>query len=1135
MSFRRLLTLAVTAGFFLAVFCTVAIAQYRAGVQGVVTDNTGAVVPGATVTLTSKETNNSRTATTSGNGVYSIPSLAPGNYSITADKEGFQKKTLDNVTVSAEQMQAVNIELGVGQTSQTVTVSANAVPALNTETATVGGTITTRQIESTPTFARDPFQLLQLAPGTFGDNARQSSGATSNLPGNAGPGGTSATSSIFQTENQVQVSANGLRTTSNSYQIDGVSVNSLAWGGAAVVTPNEESVKEVRVESNAYSAENGRAGGAQVMVVSKNGTNDWHGSFLMRAARPGLNAYQRWNGPTADVQRNTDRFNQFAGSVGGPIVKNRLFFFFSYETLRNNTTATGTGWYETPQFLSLVQAAKPGSIASQITSFPGEGASISSIAQNADCAFAGIAACQEVRDGSGNLLGLDVGSPLAAPLGTRDPSWQSATASSPVIPGVGGGLDGIPDIMNVNTLNPTRSTAQQFNGRLDYQMTNSDLLAFSTYQVPVDTTNFNGPVRSANLWNNSRLNQSGTFLWNHTFSPSILNEARVSASRWHWNEIESNPQEPWGLPTSNIDALNVANVNYFGAPGPSTFSQTTYNFRDTASWMKHSHAIKFGTDIYWEQNNDSQTWSARPTFGFRNLWDFANDAPYSEAGNFDPRTGSPTAVKKYIRSWIYSGFVQDDWKVLPNLTLNLGLRWEYFTPITEKNGQISNAILGSGSNTLTDLRLKLGGNLYNASKNNWGPQIGFAWTPHPNTAQLFVIRGGFGIGYTRMEEAITLNGRSNIPFVSGVNFIDTGINYAIPGDVHQFFDWPANPATQIAFDPVTNLPVNGTGIVLNIFPQDLPTTTTYRYSLDTQYSLPSNWVATIGYQGSTTRHYTRQVNLNWFYPQNLNPTLQAVQYYPNDANANFNALLGQLSHQFSQNFQLDFQYRWSKAIDDGSNEYNIGEYPFDLSFLRGLADYDSRHNIKLLGLWSPRIFAAKDWREKVLGGWTISSILNWHTGFPFTPLYPTGCNVIYTGSNYCNLRPAAYLGGAGENYSVDTFRQQNGNFPGGALTYFVPPTFATDGTIPPPPGVGRNTFRGPGYFSVDMTLQKSFGLPTMKVIGEGGRIEFRADFFNIFNKLNLTQVQTNVSSANFGQAQSALAGRIINLQARFSF
>lgn len=1138
MKLRKLFTVPLVVVFNLVILSITCFAQYRAGVQGVVTDPSGAVVPGARITLTSLETNNSRTTTSSESGVYSIPGLAPGRYRIVAEKEGFQGKTLENVQVYAEQMQAVNIALDVGQASQTVTVSAEGSGAVETQTATIGGTLSARNVQALPTYGRDPFQLLQLAPGSFGENSRNAGGGTQNLPGNAGPGGTSATSSIFQTENQAQVSANGQRTSSNSYQIDGVSVNSLAWGGAAVVTPNEESVKEVRVESSSFSAENGRANGAQVMVVSKNGTNDWHGSILLRAARPGLNAYQRWGGPNAEPTRNTDRFNQWAGSVGGPIIRNKLFFFFSYETLRQNSVSTGSNWYETPQFIDTVTSRNPNSIAAKILGYPGQGVSFSSISQTANCATAGITTCANITDASGQLLGLDIGSPLALPLGTPDPTYVSGGT-----PGVGGGLDGVPDIMFVNTTNPVRSTAQQFNGRLDFQATQNDLIAFSMYHVPVDTTSFNGPVRAANLWNNSRQNQSGTLLWNHIFGPSLLNEARISASRWHWNEVETNPQEPWGLPQSTIDTLGSAGVQFFGAPGPSSFAQTTYNFRDTASWMRGAHAFKFGADIYWEQNNDTQFWSARPGFNFRNLWSFANDAPYQETGNFDPRTGTPTSVTKYIRSKIWGFFVQDDWRVRPNLTLNLGLRWEYFTPVREVNDNISNAILGTGANTLTDLRLKLGGDLFETSKNNWGPQIGFAWNPYPSS-QSFVIRGGFGIAYNRMQQAITLNGRSNPPLVTNLSLTGTDVVYAVPSDVNQFFDWPANPAAVQSFDPNTGLPTTGS-VALNIFPQDLDTPVTYRYSFDTQYELPGNWVATLGYQGSQTRHYTRQVDLTWLYPQN--PALSHVQYYTNDVNANYNALLARLNHRFSSSFEIDAQYRWSKTIDEGSNDYYIDAWPFDKSAARGPADYDVRHNFKLYGIWSPRIFASGSWLEKAFGGWQVSGILNTHTGFPWTPRYANyGCNIVYTASNYCSLRPQAYLGGAGEDYSNETFQQPNGNFQGGALNYFVLPTYVAATGIPPRPGVGRNTFRGPGYFTFDMTLQKSFGLPRMPVLGEAARFEVRADFYNIFNKLNLLPIRnsdtesiisTNGTTSNpaFGQSQGALAGRIINLQARFSF
>jgi hypothetical protein len=1147
--FRETLTRGRSSAFpaiwILMILATPLAAQYRGALQGTVTDPQGQAVPDATVTLTSKETNLSKTANTGGSGVYSIPGLAPGTYSVSAEAAGFAKKQQD-VTLVSEQPQSLNIQLDLAaQTSQAVTVTAEATPAIDTQTATIAGTLSGQQVQALPTFGRDPFQVAQLAPGAFGDNARSSNGGgTQNLPGSRGPGGTGSTNSVFQTENQVQVVANGTRNNSNSFQLDGIEVNSLAWGGAAVITPNEESVKEVTVQSNPYSAENGRNSGAQVMVVSKNGTNDFHGSAVFKAARPGLNAFQRYNGPDNPVQKNTDRFNQWAGSIGGPVIRNHLFFFFSYETLRNSSAGLSTGWYETPQFLSAAKAAQPNSIAAKVAGYPGEGASFNLIIPKS-CADAGLpnpAQCQ-VINANGQYAGLDIGSPLKTPLGTRDPTFGGGSGT----PGIGSGLDGIPDLMFVQSVAPSNNVPQQFNGRMDYQATSKDLIAFSEYYVPNDSTFFNGPARSANLWHSDRLNEAATLLWDRTISATWLNEARGGVTRWYFNEVGSNSQEPWGLPQENIDNQGAANPQYLGAPGPGVFYQTTYNFRDTASSQIGRHSLKIGADLYWEQDNDAEAWAARPQYSFRNLWDFANDAPYAESGNFDPRTGVPSAATKYIRSNIYAFFVQDDFKVKPNLTINLGLRWEYFTPLHEKYGNISNVLLGSLPNPLTGVRLKVGGDLFNTSKNNWGPQIGFAWTPSA-TAQRFVLRGGFGVGYNRMEEAITLNGRSNPPLITGLFLTPPEIVYQVPSNVHQFSGWPTNPNAKQTFDPATGLPL-GTPVDLTGFPNNLATPVVYRYSLDTQTEVGGNWVAKLGYQGSLSRHYTTQNNLNWLFSP-LNKQVRSLTFYFNDANSNYNALLLEAEHRFAHSFQFDVQYRWSHTIDEGSHDYFTGQYPYGRQFNRGDADFDVRHNLKLYGMWSPSIFGGKGWAEKILGGWQLTGIVNWHTGFPWTPLYAnTGCNVVYANSGYCNLRPAAQIKTPSGDVSNSTFMRQNGDFPGGALSYFTVPTFPASG-IPPAPSVGRNILRGPHYFDTDLTIQKSFGLPKLPLLGENARFEFRADLFNVFNKLNLNGDFINgdnpfagnvisfdgkTSNPQFGQAQSALAGRIVQLQARFSF
>ena len=837
---RRLIALAI---FFVP---SLLYSQYRASLQGVVIDPSGAVVPQAKITLNSAETAVQKQATTNESGFYSIPGLAPGKYSLTVEKTGFSKQTFDDIEIRSEQAQNQDVKLAVSAgTVQTVTVSGTTDALIDTETATVGGTLSGQQIQNLPTFGRDPFQTLALAPGAFGDDSRSASGTSAqNLPGNAGPGGPTGSSSIFATENQVQVTADGQRTENNSFQVDGVEVNSLAWGGAAVITPNQESVKEITVQSNAYDAENGRNSGAQVLVVSKNGTNEFHGSALMKGDRPGLNAFQRWNGPGNPVQKDMDRFNQFAGSLGGPIIKNHLFFFFSYETLRNSTSTVGTGWYETPQFIQSVTAAVPNGISSKILGFPGEGAAYTQIIPKS-CADAGLPASQ-CRQTAG---GLDLGSPLHLPLGTADPSYVSNGT-----PGIGSGFDGIPDVFFVQTANPTNSNPQQYNGRVDYQATSKDLIFFSEYFVPVDTTSYNGAIRAANLWHNDRLNETGSLVWNRTVLPVWLNEVRFNVTRWHWNEINSNPQEPFGLPLDTVQGFGSVNLQSIGAPGPSIFNQTTYNIRDTSSLVLGNHSLKFGVDIYKEQDNDSQSYSARPSYGFRNIWDLANDAPYSESGNFNPLTGQPSAATKYIRSSIWAGFIQDNYQVRPNLTVNLGLRWEYFQPVHEKYGNISNVVLGNGADPLLGLSVKVGGNLYNSDYKDFGPQLGFAWTPFTNN-QKIVIRGGFGIGYNRMEEAITLNGRANPPLVVGLNLFNSNVLYAASSGVRQFNGFPANPAAIETFNS-NGLPTNGSAVALNAFPENLVTPRTYRYSLDTDYNLGQNWVLKIGYRrGQQGQHF----------------------------------------------------------------------------------------------------------------------------------------------------------------------------------------------------------------------------------------------------------------------------------------
>ncbi len=391
---------AARTGVVLAGIATLAIAahaQYRASLRGTVTDPTGAVVPEATVTLTNTGTNQVMTATSDANGIYTFNGLPPDHFSVKAEKQGFQTTNIAEVVLIPEQPNALNIKMQVGGTTTQVTVLGSAAPLLDTDTATVSATISSNQIQHLPSYNRDVFQLAQLAPGVFGDGSQASGGGSYNNPGNQGPGGSGGGSSgIFQTENGPQIQARGGQYETNGVSVDGISTVSAVWGGTSIITPSEDSVSDVKVVSNSYDAEVGRFSGGQIQVTSKSGTNDVHGSLFFKASRPGLNAYQRWNGTGSNkagtpsdrgVNRDENRFNNYGGSLGGPIWKNRVFAFFNYETSPLAASTTAQGWYETPQFLA--SAAPSGSIASKYTTYKGEAVASTGLVQRT-CANIGL-------------------------------------------------------------------------------------------------------------------------------------------------------------------------------------------------------------------------------------------------------------------------------------------------------------------------------------------------------------------------------------------------------------------------------------------------------------------------------------------------------------------------------------------------------------------------------------------------------------------------------------------------------------------------------------------------------------------------------------------------------------------------
>jgi Carboxypeptidase regulatory-like domain len=1154
-------------------------AQYNASLQGTVADAQGALVPGATLTLTDKETNRTLKATSNNGGDYVFTELLPSIYKLEVSRDGFKTQVIDNLKILSEQANALNVKLDVGGTAETVTVNASTQPLIDTETGAISGTIDQNDIAKMPSFGRDVFQLVQLAPGMFGDGSQQAGGGTNSLPGNQGDSGSGATAGVFQTENKPQVFGNGGRNDTNGISLDGVAITSVTWGSAAVITPSEDSIKEMKVDSNEYDAEFGRTSGAQIQVISQNGTNAYHGTAFIKLDRPGLNAYQRWDYYN-DPQRNTSRFNQVGGTLGGPILHNKVFGFFSYETIRNNATSTGDGWYDTASFDT---EAPSGSIASQFLGIKGAGAAYTKILEdpndNTNCA--GINLVQGVTCNWIQGQGLDVGTPLTGfALGTHDPSYQGKNPTTGVFtPGLGGdgtggpeNFDGKADIMYVAYNSPNISVNQQFNGRLDYQATGKDLLAASLYYVPTNSTSYNGPNRASNIFYSNTLNYSTGALWNHTFSSTTLNEARVDMAGWKYNQIASNPQTPFGLPDANItSSFNGPNGGYgspygnasvanFGPDLGGLFDQWTFNVKDRLTKVYKSHDLKFGGQVTRLAYLDAPTWDGEPSYNFNNMWDFLNDAPELESVTADPRTGIPSIFRKDDRQNVLAFFAQDDWKIKPNLTINLGLRWEYFGGMTEKKGNEANVRLGAGSAELTGLNIQLGGSQVNAQKGNFGPEIGFAFSPARQNNKL-VLRGGIGLSYNGLEEAITTNTRNNPPFLAnGASLIGSQILYATAPNPYEPNAFPSNPYLITPFNSA-NLPTNGVPTSVTGLPTDFPTTYVYHYSLEAQYDVGQGWVATLGYQGSTGRHLPLQTNLyNQLAPAILggqlamNPIVNSIDWYEDTGNSSFNAMLAEMRHQFSRTFEADAQYRWAKSLDDGSGPYTTPDYEFLPGYNHGPSDFDSRQMIKIFGMYSPVFFHGNSLAEKIAGGWTLSPIFNFHSGFPFDPTYGgLGCNAFYANSGDCNLRAASFTGGAGTSDRTNSFKTAAGHFPKGGASYFTEPAvvpqtdnWSTDvvptlGPLPQAPGIGRNAFVGPLYSDWDMALTKAFGLPTMKILGEGGKLELRANAYNLFNKLNLdnAQLDTNITDTNFGVASNGgnhpLGSRTVEVEAHFKF
>jgi Carboxypeptidase regulatory-like domain len=1139
---------------FIAITSPFARAQFNASLSGTITDSTSALIPGATVTLRNLSTQSSRTATSGSQGTYQFSELAPGNYSITATAQGFQSSSLDSITLVAETPRNVDLKLEVGASTQTVTVSASDVPVLNTSDASIGNSISSQDVTRLPAFGRDPYELLRLTPGVISDAARSGSGSSVALPNAQGPG--QSNSGIFQTENQIGAASAGQRLTSNTFLIDGVSVDSLSHGGSAIITPNPEAIAQIANTSSAFDAAAGRNVGLQIRTVTKSGTNDIHGSLFFQYDEPGLNAYQSYGGPNGALPiRVQNKQREYAASVGLPILKNKLFFFASYEGASNLNAGFSEQYVPTPQFLSALATARGSSIVNGIINGPGSKAAVISVLPTL---------CQNLQSTAGTCTqlagGADIGS-FSGGVGTYLPAYNAATPKAPNLL-TGGGLDGIPDVEFAQVRTPSTYRGNQWNARGDWNATQRDQFSLSGFYTKLAQTSPDASTGAQPLSNLpfKPLTVSATLIHIHSFNANLINEGRGNFTRFSDNQItDAGNSVDFGIPRLEVQGYTFGRLYAGPSQGsatPGILAQNTYEIRDTLIQTIGSHTLHYGALFRWEQDNDNLSGASRPDYVFQNIWNYANDAPVFESVAANPNTGLAANGQRYFRDHNIAAFVQHDWKVTQNLTINTGVRWEYFEPLYNKGFGINEPVFGSTPATfLTAARLVPVNHLTNSNYNNWGPKIGFAYSPSA-TKNKMVFSGGFGVSYDRLDDGVFLPNFENGPGYAqfglccgtdATSAAQANILFA-RGTSRSAFSFPSNSGLAVGTNPTTGLPNGQNEIEVYAATNRTAQPVLYNFSSQIQYELPYQTVATIGYQGSVGHHFLRLVDQNFLYPTCSAPAADGScpptaalspfnnAYVPTtDVYTSYNGVNLQLSKRMSHGYSLTAGYTYSKSLDQSSNEgpgaLSNQTNPAHPETEYGPSDFDNRHRITVSGNWDlPKYHNGQGLIGSIASGWQVNGIFQYHTGFPWTPVtgVPTVA-LVQSASTIAPTRPTAYFGGAHNSCSNSSYIDGS-NFPGGGKSFFQIGT-------PGAPGIGRNSWNGPCYLNTDLSAAK---VQSFNVFSHETSVRFQANFYNAFNKTNLAPIlfgtqNATIENSLFGRSPAADAGRVIDFFVRVDF
>ena len=1080
--------------------------ETAATLVGTVTDSSGAVVSDVSVRATNLATNVSRESKTDTSGNYNIPFLPAGDYNVTAAITGFQTQTVDRLTLQVQQTARMDFKLSVGSINEKVTVAASA-DVLQTENATVGTVIDSAKIVQLPLNGRNFIQLAQLVPGV-------QPGTPGSITVRRGRGSVGQTDAAF---GSTAASANGQRDTADRFFLDGI--ETMDYDAVTYsFSPSIDSIAEFKVETSTYSAESGSAPGAQVNMITKSGANVVSGTLWEFNRNDALT--QSYDAiANKSVQPARLNRNQFGANIGGPVVlpklyhgKDKTFFFFNWES---GYAAQGAA----PTPLTIPPAA--------------------------------------IRTGNFSQV---VNAKTRAPIAIVDPFSGQPFANniiptSRLSPQSLAFLQFVPQPnLNATALNnylPPRFTAlpyqRNYTARLDHTLSSRDTLS-GTYLFN-DTYEASIPIWGHDERNNLGRTQNAQGNEVHTFTPALINSVRFGWHTFDESEVFGTTNDPafdvtgkmnlpgvsrlpleYGPPTITINGPDgVFSVyNLQRQIGPRTRGNSIYQLLDTVSWQRGTHFLRFGMELDRRNVLFSQSRAPRGSFTFDGTYTGSAMADFM-LGYIKSDNLNPTHTNTDLTDLSQAYYVNDDWKTTDRLTINLGLRWDYFQPYTQKDDKIAD-IYQNGfrlTNVFTPANSPYGRGLLQRNLKDFGPRFGFAY--RPSILGDSVVRGGYGIYYTSEISNAIFAMAEGAQATAGASVIGNP-----NGRPNVFFNDPFAAAT------------NSGGLPFAVSnDQNLKDSYIQQWNFNIQKKLPAKIVLDVGYVGSKgTRLIVTYPDLNM--PLTLvdprTPGLASVaSRRPNQlfqravtadksvGNSIYHALQVKGERRLGQGLTFLASYTYAKSISGPSDiggqvggGFYIGtpQNPYYARGDRSVSGFDLRHRLVTTVLYDIPFFHGLHGVGKyAFDGWQVSTIMTAQTGFP-TPITST---LDTTGTGIIS-RPNQVAG-------------QDGNLPADQRTWqhwfntnaFTDAPYGSFGTSP-----RTGAIRLPGLVNFDFSANKEFRFT------ERRGLQFRAEIFNLFNHYNPDPqtVDTNLKSATFGSIGGGVSGittRVVQLGAKLNF